>query len=54
MILGDISSVYIKGNVDEADIGKTELNQRVRTKVESYPNESFDGVVASGSRPAAG
>jgi HlyD family secretion protein len=45
MILGDMSSVYIKGDVDEADIGKTELNQCVRTKVESYPNESFDGVV---------
>jgi len=45
MILGDMSSVYIKGDVDEADIGKTELRQCVRTKVESYPNELFDGVV---------
>jgi HlyD family secretion protein len=45
MTLGDISSVYIKGDVDEADIGKTELKQSVRTKVESYPNESFQGVV---------
>jgi HlyD family secretion protein len=45
MTLGDTSSVYIKGNVDEADVGKTELNQCVRTKVESYPDESFDGVV---------
>ncbi len=45
MILGDISSVYIKGDVDEADIGKTELNQCVRTKVESYPNELFEGIV---------
>ena len=45
MNLGDISSVYIRGNVDEADVGKTELNQCVRTKVESYPSESFEGVV---------
>jgi HlyD family secretion protein len=45
MVLGDTSSVYIKGNVDEADIGKTELNQCVRTKVEAYPEESFDGAV---------
>ncbi len=45
MTLGDTSSVYIKGDVDEADIGKTDLNQCVRTKVESFPNESFDGVV---------
>jgi HlyD family secretion protein len=45
MNLGDVSSVYIRGNVDEADVGKTELNQCVRTKVESYPNDSFEGVV---------
>jgi HlyD family secretion protein len=45
MTLGDISSVYIKGDVDEADIGKASCGQRVRTKVESFPNESFEGVV---------
>jgi HlyD family secretion protein len=45
MTLGDVASVYIKGEVDEADIGKAELNQAVRTKVESYPSESFEGVV---------
>ncbi|HEY5911784.1 MAG TPA: efflux RND transporter periplasmic adaptor subunit [Verrucomicrobiae bacterium] len=45
MTLGDISSVYIKGEVDEADIGKADCGQHVRTKVESFPNESFDGVV---------
>jgi HlyD family secretion protein len=45
MNLGDVSTVYIRGNVDEADVGKTELNQCARTKVESYPNETFEGVV---------
>jgi HlyD family secretion protein len=45
MTLGDISSVYIKGEVDEADIGKAACGQHVRTKVESFPNESFEGVV---------
>lgn len=45
MTLGDVSSVYIKGDVDEADIGKADCGQRVRTKIESYPNESFEGVV---------
>jgi HlyD family secretion protein len=45
MTLGDISSVYIKGEVDEADIGKAECGQRVRTKVESFPSDSFEGVV---------
>ena len=45
MTLGDVSSVYIKGEVDEADIGKADCGQHVRTKVEAYPTESFDGVV---------
>ena len=45
MTLGDVSSVYIKGEVDEADIGKADCGQRVRTKVESFPGESFEGVV---------
>ncbi len=45
MTLGDLSSVYIKGEVDEADIGKAVNGQRVRTKVESFPNESFEGTV---------
>jgi HlyD family secretion protein len=45
MTLGDMSTVYIKGEVDEADIGKAECGQRVRTKVESFPAESFEGVV---------
>jgi len=45
MTLGDISNVYIKGEVDEADIGKTACGQHVRTRVESFPGETFDGIV---------
>jgi HlyD family secretion protein len=45
MTLGDTSSVYIKGEVDEADIGKAECNLHARTKVEAFPGECFDGVV---------
>jgi HlyD family secretion protein len=45
MTLGDTSSVYIKGEVDEADIGKTACGQHVRTRVESFPGETFDGIV---------
>ncbi len=45
MTLGDMSSVYIKGEVDEADIGKAEYGQRVRTKVEAFPDETFEGGV---------
>jgi len=45
MTLGDVSSVYIKGEVDEADVGKADCGQQARTKVESFPNESFEGGV---------
>jgi len=45
MTLGDMSSVYIKGEVDEADIGKAVCGQQVRTKVESFPTETFEGAV---------
>lgn len=45
MTLGDVSSVYIKGDVDEADIGKIQIGLPVRTRVESFPSESFQGTI---------
>lgn len=43
--LGDISSVYVKGKVDEADIGKVYLNQESRIVVESFKDKKFQGQV---------
>jgi HlyD family secretion protein len=45
MTLGDTSSVYVKGKVDESDIGKVYLGQPARIKVESFKDKSFNGVV---------
>ncbi len=45
MTLGDMRSVYVKGEVDEADVGKIRVGLPVRTKVESFPGESFAGTV---------
>src|SRR6476619_7141611 len=36
MTLGDTREVYVKGKVDESDIGKVYLGQPARIKVESY------------------
>src|SRR5208283_4097606 len=36
MTLGDTSEVYVKGKVDESDIGKVYLGQPARIKVESF------------------
>jgi len=45
MTLGDISQVYVKGKVDEADIGKVYLGQPARIKVESFKDKTFNGKV---------
>lgn len=45
MTLGDLREVYVKGKVDESDIGKVYLGQPARIKVESYKEEVFGGNV---------
>jgi HlyD family secretion protein len=45
MTLGDTSQVYVKGKVDESDIGKVYLSQPARIKVESFKDKTFNGVV---------
>lgn len=45
MTLGDMSSVYVKGEIDEADVGKIHTNMPVRIKVESFAGEPFKGTV---------
>jgi len=45
MTVGDLSEVYVKGKVDESDIGKIYLGQAARITVESYKNQRFTGKV---------
>jgi HlyD family secretion protein len=45
MTLGDIHEVYVKGKVDETDIGKVYIGQPARIKVESYKDRTFSGRV---------
>lgn len=45
MTLGDTSEVYVKGKVDESDIGKVYLGQPSRIKVESFKDKTFNGKV---------
>ena len=45
MTLGDTHEVYVKGKVDESDIGKVYLGQIARIKVESFKDKTFDGKV---------
>ncbi len=45
MTLGDVKELYIKGKVDETDIGLVKLDQPVRVTVDAYKNRSFQGKV---------
>ena len=45
MTLGDTAQVYVKGKVDEADIGNVYLGQPAHIRVESFPNKTFNGKV---------
>jgi HlyD family secretion protein len=45
MTIGDTHEVYVKGKVDESDIGKVYLGQPARIKVESFKEKSFTGKV---------
>jgi HlyD family secretion protein len=45
MTLGDLREVYVKGKVEESDIGKVYLGQTARIKVESYKDQAFTGKV---------
>ncbi len=45
MTLGDMSEVYVKGKVDESDIGKVYLGQNARITVESFKERKFFGKV---------
>ncbi|MGE0101476.1 MAG: efflux RND transporter periplasmic adaptor subunit [Blastocatellales bacterium] len=45
MMLGDISQVYVRGKVDEADIGVVKLGQPSRIKVETFKDRTFEGKV---------
>ncbi len=45
MTIGDLNEVYVKGKVDESDIGKVYLGQPARITVESFKDQKFDGRV---------
>lgn len=45
MTLGDTSEVYLRGKVDESDIGKVYMGQIARIVVESFKDKAFQGKV---------
>src|SRR5438876_247984 len=45
LTLGDIRKVFVRGKVDEADIGRVRLNQPARIRVETFKDKTFNGRV---------
>ena len=45
MVLGDIHEVFVRGKVDEADIGFVRPHQPARIKVETFKDRQFQGHV---------
>ncbi len=45
MTLGDVREMYVKGKVDESDIGLVQVGQPVRVTVDAYKNKTFTGKV---------
>jgi HlyD family secretion protein len=45
MTLGDIQEVFVRGKVDEADIGRVRLDQSARISVETFKDRKFEGKV---------
>jgi len=45
MTLGDIAQVFVRGKVDEADIGRVRLGQEARIRVETFKDKTFNGRV---------
>jgi len=45
--IADLSRVYIRSDVDETDIGKVSVGQKVRITPEAYPDSVLEGKVES-------
>jgi HlyD family secretion protein len=45
LTLGDIDQVFVRGKVDEADIGRVRLGQAARIRVETFKDKVFEGRV---------
>lgn len=45
-IANDLTQMQVEANIDEADIGQVQANQRVEFKVDAYPNLTFQGSVS--------
>ena len=46
IIARNLTEMRVNASVDESDIGKIQMQQPVRFRVDAYPNETFTGIVS--------
>ncbi len=42
----DLNDIWVTAYINETDLGRVKLNQKVSVKTDSYPNKSYDGRVS--------
>jgi HlyD family secretion protein len=47
IVMGDMSSIRVKAEVDEGDISKIKVGQKIFVRSLSFPGQEFEGTVAS-------
>jgi len=52
LTVADLSKMQIETQVDESDVGKMQVGQKVTFTVDAYPGKTFSGVVANVSQKA--
>ena len=45
-IANDLKKMQVQASVDEADIGSVKVGQKVTFRVDSYPDDTFEGIVS--------
>ena len=43
--LGDLAHPWLRGYINETDLGRVKLGQKVRVTTDTYPNKSYEGEV---------
>jgi HlyD family secretion protein len=44
--VGDIKNVWLRAYVDETDLGRTKVGQRVRITTDTYPRRVYEGRIS--------
>ncbi len=44
--IGDLEHPWLRGYINETDLGRVKLGQKVRLTTDSFPNKSYNGVVS--------